>query len=301
MSYKIGSFNLCNLSFQSDNEIRKSFENIANIIREENYDIVALQEIISEEALKLLLRYLGAYWKKSFDVPDSYSSDRRGEGYAYIWNSRRIDLVHTEDYGQIKSIYPRVWKQYPKTYGTMIREPYYARFTPSGLPGGSFFEIRLINTHLIFKNVSDRQKEFNILVNNIYDNISNRVYGNNMPAYTIILGDYNLNLCREHTQNPYVAESVYIDSGRLSKTIITVQDQLTTIKKPVVDEYGNKVCNGYANNYDHFSYDQNYNNIITLNSGRVDAVGKYYGNDFLKYRREISDHVPISLDFDLFV
>lgn len=299
MSYKIGSFNFCNLSYRSDENIKKSFENIADIIRREGYDIVALQEIISESALKLLLRYLGNFWKYTFEVPETRRSDRRGEGYAYIWNSRRIDLVKKDD-GNFT--YPKIWKQYPHTFGEMIRNPYYARFSPCGLIGGSFFEIRLINTHLIFgKTVDNRKKEFDILVKSIYNNISDRRYGNNMPAYTIILGDYNLNLNREYTASPYLTETVEIDNGNMIKTVITVQDELTTIKKPVDDGYGNKVCDGYANNYDHFSYDSEYENVITLRSSKVEAVEKYYKNDFVKYYREISDHVPVSLDLNLFV
>ncbi len=299
MGYKIGSFNLCNFNYQSNKDIKKSFDSIANIIRSEGYDIVALQEVLSENTLKLLLKYLGFAWKYTFEIPITQMKDRRGEGYAYIWNSRRIDLVKKED-GNFT--YPSIWKQYSKTYGELIRNPYYARFSPNGLPGGSFFEIRLINTHMLYGSVvNDRKKEFDILIKSIYNNISDRRYGNNMPAYTILLGDYNLNLNREYTTSPYLAETVYIDNGRITKTIITVQDELTTIKRPVSDENGNTVCDGYSNNFDHFSYDCAYENVITLKSSKVEAVEKYYKSDFVKYHREISDHVPISMELDLFV
>lgn len=39
MGFKIGSFNLYKLNFQSNTERRKKFENIANIIVSEEYDI----------------------------------------------------------------------------------------------------------------------------------------------------------------------------------------------------------------------------------------------------------------------
>lgn len=42
MSYKIGSFNMCNCNYRSDKEISKSFEMIAKIINEEEFDIIAM-------------------------------------------------------------------------------------------------------------------------------------------------------------------------------------------------------------------------------------------------------------------
>ena len=78
--------------------------------------------------------------------------------------------------------------------------------------------------------------EFNILTRVIYHNISDRRYGNNLPAYTIILGDYNLNLNRPWTKGPYLQENVEIDDAGIRKHIITVQDQLTTLKAIKRDE-----------------------------------------------------------------
>ena len=39
MSYIIGSFNLLKMDFKSNEETKKNFDKIANIIREENFEL----------------------------------------------------------------------------------------------------------------------------------------------------------------------------------------------------------------------------------------------------------------------
>lgn len=50
MGYRIGSFNLHNLGFSAidKKENKRNLRKIAEIIREEKFDVVALQEILSE-------------------------------------------------------------------------------------------------------------------------------------------------------------------------------------------------------------------------------------------------------------
>ena len=61
MAYKIGSFNMFKFSFQSDSEIRKDFTKLSRIIRDNRFDIIALQEVFSPNALARLLDYLGRF------------------------------------------------------------------------------------------------------------------------------------------------------------------------------------------------------------------------------------------------
>ena len=56
MKYKIGSINLKNLS--KSTITKRDFEKIADIIRSEEFDIVALQEILSEGyALEYMIKF----------------------------------------------------------------------------------------------------------------------------------------------------------------------------------------------------------------------------------------------------
>ena len=299
MSYKVGSFNVRNLNFASNGDSRRSYETISQIIKDECYDIIALQEILSPYVWSILKQYLGSDWRFAWEQPNQYfgnqQGDRRGEGYAYIWNSRRIDLVSENINGDDRIFQPRIWKQYKKQGKRLVREPYYARFTPNGKLGGCFCEIRLINTHIVYGDGNKlgeimRVAEFEKLARDIYEHISNKVYYSSMPAYTIILGDYNLDIGK-------ILPVPFFDKNQIGR-VVTLQGELTTLNR-IKSEDGTESADGYANNYDHISCSERVLSTAHITSHKVDAVEKYTSNNFDKYLKEVSDHVPILMDIDL--
>lgn len=331
MGYKIGSFNMYKFSFRADKEISKDIATIAEIINSEGFDIVALQEVLSPNTLTLLKNKLGSKWRYRWEQPKigvGYSgSEQEAEGYAFLWNSETMELSWTDKMvseGGVSRLEkhvaePHIYNQYRidrrRGEEELARNPYYGRFKPVH----GFCEIRLINTHFYFGdntalNKSKRKREFDILTKVIYHNISDRRYGNNLPAYTIILGDYNLNLNRPWTKGPYLQENVILDDAGIRKHIITVQDQLTTLKAVKKDEStapseagftlqedaaSMQPNRGYANNYDHFTYDADRFSGTRVKARRIDTVRKYEDDDFDKHRKEISDHVPVVLSLNL--
>ena len=67
-------------------------ENLCQIIND-NFDIVAIQEIFTPGALKYqLLRNLGPHWDGRWAQPKS-KSPQAAEGYAFIWNTRVFKLA----------------------------------------------------------------------------------------------------------------------------------------------------------------------------------------------------------------
>lgn len=324
MGYKIGSFNLYKFSLQSDNNIRKNLEKISRIIRDENLDVVAIQEIFNKNALDSLLAELNTeLWDGRWDSPNSRSVSA-AEGYAFIWNKKRLGLVKNRNE---KVFEPRILNQYKvdKGFGQkqLIRNPYYIRLTPAGRPGGTFAEIRLINTHIMFsknreENESDnhdfsdlgaismRRNEFDILSKVIYPKYSDKTYdlingerdAHCMPVYTIMLGDYNLSLKNSTARDSFLrVDEEIVELKDEGKRIVTVQSDLTTLKAKK-EGVSYSQADGYANNYDHFTYDEKRFAGIRLNVKRIEAVKKYYGDDFDLYRKEVSDHLPIVLDLD---
>ena len=316
MAYKIGSFNMFKFSFQSDSEIRKDFTVLSRIIRDNRFDIIALQEVFSPNALGRLLEYLGRFeWDGVWDSPTSFSSIA-AEGYGFIWNKRRMRLaVTTQPDGTTKTFRPHIYNQYrvDRRLGQtqLIRNPYYARFEPLD---GSFCEIRLINTHIMFSKgnsprgltsqlmdigaVTMRKREFDILTQALYNSISDKRYGNNRPAYTIILGDYNLNLRSSGATGAFLNEIVLVQDRGQIKRLITVQDKLTTLK---ADKSENRESGSsfWANNYDHFTYDMDRFSTVSALPSRIDTVKEYCNNDYELHRRTVSDHVPIALNISL--
>ena len=315
MAYRFGSFNMYKFSFRSDNEIKKDIDLIAQIIYEQQFDIVALQEVFSKNALDLLLRKLGGHkWQGAWDSPNSFSSIA-AEGYAFIWNKTRMRLSTTVlPDGSTRVFKPHIYNQYrvDKSLGQrqLIRNPYYARFEPLN---GAFCEFRLLNVHIMFAKsnstndilnvgaVSLRKREFDILTKSLYLSIADKVYGNNRPSYTIILGDYNLNLPTSGAKSSFINEIVEVDNGGKIRKLVTVQHELTTLKSSSSEDTYEVSQNSsyWANNFDHFSFDYERFSGLEINTGRVNTVKKYCKDDYELHRRIISDHVPVTLDINL--
>jgi hypothetical protein len=126
-----------------------------------------------------------------------------------------------------------------------------------------------------------------------------------MPSYTVILGDYNMNLNRPWNESPYIPSNagldvdVYhiVDNGTVVRRVKTVQETKTTLKKNY-DETGR-----YANNYDHFSYDQDEFMGVYARASRPNVIDRYCRNQgdrsFSYYKEKVSDHLPISLNINL--
>jgi endonuclease/exonuclease/phosphatase family metal-dependent hydrolase len=269
VGYTIGSFNTCRFTGVGRHDIAI----LADIILLERFDIVALQEVFRPEALNLLKRRLPG-WEACHGRPgNGHACDF---GFGFLWNTKRIRECS-------KDSRPIIFEQY-KSNIRMQRNPFYGRFTPSGLPGGAFFEIRLIDVHLWWgsnsgqNDIKQRNEEYKLITNEIHNSINNHRYGDNMPAYTIILGDYNI-VCFWCNQN-----------NTPNQTVKTRQEEKTTLStdKP-----------SFANDYDHFSYDENRFSGTNVMIERIDSVSKYCQNDFKKHRDKVSDHVPIKLELVL--
>lgn len=322
MRYRIGSFNCRHLGKASAG--KKDLTLMAQMINGEGFDVVALQELHGKEALKLLLDALnhtklrGAQWAGEADTEVS--------DYGFVWNERRLRKVETIVNGTKRIYQPTIYKQYglDSSLGQkkFVRNPYYARFETLRAP---YIELRLINTHIRFAKGKDgevdnspsavamRQNEFAVLSRALFPRIEDKTYGNNKPAYTILLGDYNLNLLRGHTHSPYLwMEEVYVQDGRSEKRLITVQDKLTTLKKPEdgpKDEKKKdvpiKVSTGeqhFSNNFDHCTYNRlRMQDGVRISASRVN-VSNYIGEAdeaYATYLRDVSDHVPIIIELDL--
>lgn len=307
MEYKIGSFNVKNLNYSTEkideHTVSRSFETIANIIKKEDFAVIALQEVLSMGAIERIKHFLGKNWKSAWEQPlpklAGNNADKRGEGYAYIWDSNKVDLVSIEVDNELRKFMPRIWHQYQKYGKPLVREPYYARFTSVGKVGGCFCEIRLINTHIVYGDTSNagvllRQNEFLKIVNNVYQNIANKRYGNNMPAYVIVLGDYNLSLKQVQLENTKIQVG-NSPNKRKEEVVITLQEELTTVNH-VRQEDGTYKSN-YTSNYDHFSFIQRYQEIMDIAIERVDP--KKYCKDLVEYWERVSDHIPIKMTINL--
>lgn len=333
MAFRIGSFNMKNLSLETGRDL----DRIADIIKDNKFDIVAMQEVLSAGQIltgvnvktvsgqarayeKSLKRRLGNDWGICWRDPQTSAKnypylgkDERGEGYAFLWNTTRVDLP-VDKYGN--KIYPKIWKQYSTKVDEglirLIRDPCYGRFLIKGRPA----EIRLITTHIVygkpradkmdidldFGAVKMRQHEFQIIAGQIYQKISEYYKDINCTSpYTIILGDYNLNLKNSGVNKALIPDIAFFDSkGKLCEqeeaycTIYTVQDELSTLKR---DE------DGLSSNYDHFSFDYRVRMQIVEGSAKtinaIDQHNKDESSKYKIYKEKVSDHLPIVIEINI--
>ena len=311
MSYRIGSFNLKNLGQTAmGKENARDLRKIAEIVRKENFDVVALQEVLSagkalsweRDTLKRSILYELGMDKWDFAWAHAESeNDPRSEGYAFLWKKKRLRLpvAKLED-GTERTFKPRICRL---RKDLMRRKPYYARFTPIGLRG-SYFEIRLLCVHTHFTNIAQRRRELDNLLKEVYPQVEDRVYYGGVPSYTVILGDYNAELRRSLNTSGFYVADIETANRWGGKKIQTVQDEKTTLKRNF-DNSGQEadtsayVGGGYANNYDHFSYDLDRFSDIHIDVKRIDAVATYCGGDFETYFKTVSDHVPIVMEMSL--
>ncbi|WP_313972948.1 hypothetical protein [uncultured Selenomonas sp.] len=183
----------------------------------------------------------------------------------------------------------------------MTRKPYYARFVGRG---GSYFEIRLLCVHTHFTDRDQRRQELDNLLKEVYPQVEDRIYYKGRPSYTIVLGDYNAELRRALNISGFYVADIETANRWGGKKIQTVQNEKTTLKRNF-DNGGQDVdtstCvgEGYANNYDHFSYDLERFSGIHIDVKRIDAVATYCGGDFETYFKTVSDHVPIIMTMSL--
>lgn len=321
MSYVIGSFNMLKMDLKSNDETKKNFDNIAKIIKREGFDVVALQEVISEYAIKHLVKYLGEMkWDYIFRPSTiTVSKDAQKEGYAFLWKKNKFNLVDADSAVETKDEY-RIRRNGLGQYihkNSLVRPPLAIRLSTADILGSSNFELRLINTHIAFNSpvncvdkYSDsdlRKMELQTLSEEVYRRVSSKRYGTNLPAYTFLLGDYNL--CLAGGGSPIVDEIIDITNKRKLKT---VQKEKTSLKQTkhtyVTDDLNSEKdtdiktendVENYSKNYDHFSYEVDLDDRLSLTATRVEALGKYYDNDLELFRKEISDHVPIKLVLNL--
>ena len=336
--YRIGSFNIQKLGRNS--MLKKDLMKIGNLISDNKLDIIAIQEISSKEALREIMRCLdGQIVKESFSgtsiARDAYSYETRNwesrwakpislvggktaeEGYAFIWKKSRIELPLNK----------RKEQSEPDIYlsgGKLIRPPFFGRFIVKSCNS----EIRLINTHIVFKKTpvedeeyeneestsndyEERIREYKVLANEIYQRAYTSSIGTRQ-VLTFILGDYNLWLIGSNSIDSKAGIPNDIQNFKYEgHEIKTIQNQKTTIRRKSTKD-PNKVYFGeenLANNYDHFSYEKKLEDSIGIIAERIDAhnlyqityqtiisaSGEAFKNEFEAYRERISDHLPIMM------
>jgi endonuclease/exonuclease/phosphatase family metal-dependent hydrolase len=288
VSFIIGSFNI--QDFTGDGKYRKrgtpdgvnsaerDISKIAEMIETENFDIIALQEIRDYGAVDLLKKSLGnSRWMSycNYDKAKPCDNTKLSEPeFAFLWKSNTMSLCRDINDEPIVPIFIENCR------GSFKRLPYYGRFTSKIAPK---VEIRLINVHLKSGQGKQTKEEFALLSSDVYRCISSERDGRNMDVYTFILGDYNLTYCYCNGCEVVSPDTYLTNTSETMPTRITKDRNTGEIK--------------YSSDLDHFGYEKKNKKFIGrhINVNRCDVPN----NDFKKYIRSISDHVPIKLELNI--
>ena len=145
-----------------------------------------------------------------------------------------------------------------------------------------------------------RKQEFKMVAGQIYYRVSEMYKQIDCTSpYTIMLGDYNLNL---GTSLPLVMgfdkKGRSVDVNNSSFRVHNLQNEKTTLKNNLPE---------LANSYDHFTVDTRTKSIIAPESiSVIDGIHKHGGTNtqneeenFNVYREKVSDHLPIIVTVNL--
>ena len=158
---RIGSFNVNHMG----NKRYSNYDGIADIINGENFSIVALQEISSENGVKELINSLGGSWKYVVTKEPC-----NGECFAFIWDTdKKIDIESSS-----------IWEK-----DTPLKRPPFIAGFRNGIK-----LYWLANVHIYHGKSGNESKERRIMeiqeLERIYISVDKTL------GYTILLGDFNM-------------------------------------------------------------------------------------------------------------
>ena len=280
--------------------MNRDWDTVADIMRDTRADIVAVQETFSELPFKLLCRRLNVGFLCDWQcrcVSRQTCRNGRGEGYAFLWNAKRVELSPIMRNGHRIGVHePEIRTEWSRS---LVRPPCVARFIPVGwcVP---FIELRIISTHIIFgedkysrekgNDLSDKEMrlaEYRALSERLFPRVcKDRSDGNFRTPYTFIAGDYNL----------LQGECAAIDV--LPKEEVSFMKTRQILASTIMQGDDNKPGHYTDHDYDHFSYsDRECQYVYSVE--RIDAPAKYYDGDFNQYGQRMSDHVPVKMVFEV--
>ena len=245
---RIGSFNVKNLSSKSGrnltriaqiiNDYKLDIVALQEVLEGGRVIYSAITKELSGAAKgynDFLINHLSGQWDSVWLQPSVrgknlkyLSPDQRGEGYALLWRKDKFEIpppVKDSKTGIEEDQGPIIFSDYhaAKDGLRLIRDPLYARLI---LKEKKAVELRILITHVIYGKpsisfdqddfeldagaIEMRKKEFHTLAGKIYNRLSKDY---NVPEctapYTLLMGDYNLNLKNSSASGAYVPSSSY--------------------------------------------------------------------------------------------
>jgi endonuclease/exonuclease/phosphatase family metal-dependent hydrolase len=163
-----------------------SYIHIAQIIS--HFDILAFQELKSQDGLAKILEYLGPDWRAEYGLESPGGAGNR-ERLGFLYDARKVQVDPVSSNMVLASSDLR-----HTDTGQPARPPFVAAFSVNGR------KVLIANTHIVFGHPTaraDRISELNVIAQNLGDH-ADRSFGG-IPA--LLVGDIN----SEHPDGPVIA------------------------------------------------------------------------------------------------
>jgi endonuclease/exonuclease/phosphatase family metal-dependent hydrolase len=285
---KIGSFNLLRLGYGST----KDFSRIAKIIRDANFDILAAQEVMTEDGAHDLLDALNhrsrTNWAMLFSKTATGESNYK-EHFA-IYYKEDIVSVKTRGYTFCSSGKAYSYLDggcFARDYRRVEGQPDFSRDPFVGQFKFNDNEIALIVNHIHYgsrskEDIEQRQHE---LMN--VKKLMLSVQEEAPDALVTALGDFNLNISNQPYRGnerwaPQIPENIPAEFFEEEKPVFGLIDEKTTIGR---------------SSYDHFFFfDEDYYCAPVSRYAKVYEADKLNSSsERMKFKKEVSDHFPIGV------
>lgn len=251
-----GPLNIATWNIQHLGQKARSLETVAGVM--DDYDLIAVQEVMTPEGAEALLEHLPGFGVLFTDQARPLEGRYR-EYYAFYYRRSRLTPVFNS--------------YVPDPSDLFRRDPFVGCFDLRD----DKQDICLVNIHIVWgdEGVGPRKAEIRALGDAL-----RWAQGARDDAYWVVLGDYNRPFARA-SGSPFDEWGPLLDQATLDPPLVFAGEEVdTTIGKK-----------GYANSYDHVFLSQDMAAKLEA-SGRFDTVARVCEGSFERCSKHVSDHAP---------
>ncbi len=180
---RIGTWNLENLGSRDQARSQADFAKIAQVIRQSEVQVLALQEVNGAQPLRQLLQELGSDYSALVGTSGLYRSQGKRIGLGFLWNHRQVQLLHCDELQDL----PRRSQGLPIFH----RLPLSAAFAVLDSQGKRRLDFRAVNIHLKASFDEESQKKRLAEVQELRRYLQGLLKEPDEDRDILVMGDFN--------------------------------------------------------------------------------------------------------------
>lgn len=266
---RLGTWNLEHFGHRKPARTAKQIETTGAFIRSMAVDVLAVQEIDSDKALRRLCRAIGPDWRFVLGRTGGFRDDPGRIAVGFAWNDSRVELLSAEDCVQLPSKVPH------SEFGELPifhRKPVSAAFRARQ---GGRVDFRAITVHLKASRGGKNEAKRSAEVTELRRYIDSLLASSSEDRDIIVLGDFNHTYgappCRVFEDSDAVDYLRAASEGAPPRTIVHFEDPIDHI-----------ACTPGVRD--------------DLRQPHLTVHGDVAAQDLKAWRANYSDHIPVTVD-----